>query len=85
MRKTVHPHRCRLCRSRRGHFARGAAAIEFAIVCPLMVLMALACADFGRVAHHFQVLTNAARTAAETGATQQFTDFTRADWRGGHF
>ena len=58
----------------------GVAATEFAIVCPLLLLLALACADFGRIAHHHEVVANAARSGAETGATRQFTDFTRPFW-----
>ena len=58
----------------------GTAATEFAIVCPVMLLLALACSDFGRIAHHYEVVANAARTGAERGATQQFTDFTRPFW-----
>lgn len=54
--------------------------VEFAIVCPVLLLLALACADFGRVAHFYEVVANAARTGAESGATQQFTDFTRSNW-----
>jgi Flp pilus assembly protein TadG len=58
----------------------GVAATEFAIVCPLLLLLALACSDFGRIAHHHEVVANAARTGAETGATRQVTDFTRPFW-----
>jgi Flp pilus assembly protein TadG len=58
----------------------GVAAIEFAIVCPLLLLLALACSDFGRIAHHHEVVANAARAGAERGATRQFTDYTRAFW-----
>lgn len=58
----------------------GVAATEFAILCPLLLLLALACADFGRIAHYHEVVANAARAGAETGATRQFTDFTRPFW-----
>lgn len=58
----------------------GVVATEFALICPLVVLFAAACADFGRVSHYYEVVANAARTAAETGATQQFTSFTRSAW-----
>ena len=61
-------------------YAYGVAATEFAIVCPLLLLLALACSDFGRIAHYHEVVANAARTGAETGATRQFTDFTRPFW-----
>jgi Flp pilus assembly protein TadG len=58
----------------------GVAATEFAIVCPLLLLLGLACSDFGRIAHHHEVVANAARAGAERGATRQFTDYTRAFW-----
>jgi Flp pilus assembly protein TadG len=58
----------------------GAVAAEFALACPLMVLLTLACADFGRISHFYEVVANAARVGAETGASQQFTDFSRPAW-----
>ena len=44
------------------------------------MLLALASTDFGRVPYFHQVVANAARTGAETGATHQFTTLTRATW-----
>ncbi|WP_145383303.1 TadE family protein [Botrimarina mediterranea] len=58
----------------------GVVATEFALVCPVLLLMALACADFGRVSHFYETVSNAARVGAETGATQRFSDFTRPLW-----
>jgi hypothetical protein len=62
----------------RGH--RGAVACEAALATPILLLFALGGADMGRVAHYQQIVSNAARTAAEVGATRQFTDFTRPTW-----
>jgi len=59
---------------------RGVAATELALTLPIVLLLALAAADFGRIVHHDQVVSNAARTGAESGATRKFTDFTRPDW-----
>jgi TadE-like protein len=76
-------------RSMYGHASRiigarnGTAATEFAICIPLLLLMALACADFGRVAFFYEVVCNAARTGAETGATHKFTPFTENAWKNG--
>jgi Flp pilus assembly protein TadG len=70
------PHRRR--RYRASH--RGAAAVEFALTIPLMVLLALASVDFGRISHFDEVVANAARAGAAAGAARQFTDFTRVDW-----
>jgi Flp pilus assembly protein TadG len=61
----------------------GTAATEFALCIPLLLLMALACADFGRVSYFYEVVCNAARTGAETGATHKFTAFTENDWKVG--
>ena len=58
----------------------GIVAAEFAMVCPVLVLMALACSDFGRVSHFYEAVANAARVGAETGATQRFSDFTQTLW-----
>lgn len=47
---------------------------------PILMLLALACADFGRVMHHYQIVSNAARTGAEAGALHKVTTFTQAAW-----
>jgi hypothetical protein len=59
---------------------RGAVACEAALATPILLLFALGGVDMGRVAHYQQIVSNAARTAAEVGATRQFTDFTRPTW-----
>lgn len=51
---------CGGCRRKR----RGAAAVEFAIVAPVFVLMILGMIEFGRAIMVQQVLTNAAREGA---------------------
>jgi Flp pilus assembly protein TadG len=58
----------------------GIAATEFAVALPILMLLALACADFGRVMHHYQIVSNAARTGAEAGAMHKVTSFTRTSW-----
>lgn len=65
------------------HCRRGTAAVEFAIALPVLMLLAVGTIDFGRIPHFHQVVANAARTGAETGATQQFTAFTRSTWEDG--
>ncbi len=59
----------------------GTAATEFAVTLPLVLLLALACADFGRISHYYEVVCNAARTGAESGATHKFTAYTQSDWQ----
>jgi Flp pilus assembly protein TadG len=58
----------------------GVAATEFAVTIPLLLLLTLACADFGRIAYYDHVVSNAARTGAELGAMRRFTEYTRPDW-----
>jgi Flp pilus assembly protein TadG len=71
--------RSNLCR-RDIYRLRGVAATELALTLPIVLLFAFASADFGRIAHFDQVVSNAARTGAECGASHKFTDFTRPDW-----
>lgn len=58
----------------------GAAAVEMAVVAPLVLLLALAATDFGRVVHAYCVVSNAARSAAEYGGMHAFTSYTRDSW-----
>ena len=59
---------------------KGTTATELAIVLPFLLTLAFACCDFGRIICVHQVVANAARTGAESGATHQYTDFTRDAW-----
>jgi Flp pilus assembly protein TadG len=52
---------------------RGAAAVEFAIILPLLILLVLGCVDFGRFAYTFIAVTNAARAGAEYASTTPVT------------
>jgi len=59
---------------------KGAAALELAVLLPLILLFVFACADFGRVMHAYLTVSNAARCGAEYGAMHEFTSFTRSSW-----
>src|SRR6188768_3871857 len=59
---------------------RGAAALELALILPLVLLLACASADFGRVIHAHLAVSNAARCGAEYGSMHGYTDYTRASW-----
>ncbi len=59
---------------------RGAAACELAVVLPLLVTLCLLSVDFGRFAHDYLALSNAARTGADYGATHRRTQLTSASW-----
>lgn len=43
---------------------RGTAAVEMALIAPLLMLIVLGCVDFGRFAYTYIAVTNAARAAA---------------------
>jgi Flp pilus assembly protein TadG len=51
-----------------------------AIVLPLVLLLACACVDFGRVIQAYLAVSNAARSGAEYGAMHGFTPYTRSAW-----
>ncbi|HUE13798.1 MAG TPA: TadE family protein [Planctomycetaceae bacterium] len=47
----------------------GAAAVEFAIAVPILLLLALGCGNLGRAVGAYIAVSNAARVGAEYGAT----------------
>jgi Flp pilus assembly protein TadG len=59
----------------------GAAAVEFAIVLPLLVLLVFGCVDLGRSVGAYIIVSNAARVGAEYGATHGYTPFSAASWQ----
>ncbi|OGQ80769.1 MAG: hypothetical protein A2289_16125 [Deltaproteobacteria bacterium RIFOXYA12_FULL_58_15] len=48
----------------------GAAAVEFALVLPLLMLLVLGCIDWGVYFFRAQVITNAAREGARAGSLE---------------
>lgn len=69
-----------LCYGSRGR-RRGVALAEMALVCPVLLLLACAAADFGRVIYAYAVLSNAARVGAEYGAMHGFTSYSQSSWQ----
>lgn len=59
---------------------RGSAILEFALVLPLLVTIALLVVDFGRFAHTYIAVSNAARAAAGYGCQNPFTPSTKPLW-----
>lgn len=60
--------------------ASGGAALELAVVLPLLVLIALGCVDLGRAAYYSEVISAAARNGAEYGATHRFNSYNYDSW-----
>ena len=66
----------RIRRSRR----RSAAAVEFALILPLLMTIVLACVDFGRFSYTYIAVTNGAREGAGFGSFHPVTSITRPVW-----
>ena len=62
------------------HIRRGAAALELAIVLPLLILLALGCADFGRFAYYSTAVQNAARAGAESAIMDPYQSGGLSAW-----
>ena len=58
----------------------GAAALELALILPLLILVALGTIDFGRFAYTYIAVTNAARAGAGFGSSHFFTPTTQPLW-----
>ena len=52
---------------------KGAAALEFAIVLPLLVILVFGIVDFGLLLYNKQVITNASREGARAGIARSTT------------
>lgn len=63
-----------------GKERRGAAAVEFAIVLPVLVTVLLGVTDFGRVSYTSISLANAARAGAAYASMNPYSDLTQAAW-----
>ena len=59
---------------------RGAAAVEFALVLPVLFTILLGCVDFGRMGHGYIAVTNAARAGAGFGSNNSYTTATYPTW-----
>ncbi len=75
---SVTAHRCpeRSCRRIRGGSLsrRGAAAVEFAVVAPLLFMLALGMIEFGRMLTVQEIVVNAAREGARKAVLPGVTD-----------
>src|SRR5262245_61969862 len=58
----------------------GAAATELAIALPLLITLCITSVDFGRFAHAYIALGNAARVGSEFGATRRYDAPNASAW-----
>jgi Flp pilus assembly protein TadG len=70
----------RTIRSASGRDRRGSATVEFAVLLPILMTIALLCVDFGRFAHSFIAVTNAARAGAGEASLHPVTPASRPAW-----
>ncbi|WP_158222761.1 TadE family protein [Rhodopirellula sp. MGV] len=66
--------------NRRNQNRKAVAAVEFAIVAPVLLLLTFACIDYGRALGIRSIVCNAARSGAAYGASHKYTEFSKADW-----
>jgi Flp pilus assembly protein TadG len=59
---------------------RGAAAVEFALLLPVMMTLILGCVDFGRFAYYHIAVTNASRAGGVSAMMNNFTSTTKSTW-----
>jgi Flp pilus assembly protein TadG len=74
------PRRAVVRRRARWSARRGSATLELAILLPLLLSVALLCVDFGRFAHFYIGVTNAARTGAGFASSNLYTPTTQSLW-----
>ncbi|MBS0265744.1 MAG: pilus assembly protein [Planctomycetes bacterium] len=68
---------------RRRNLRRGAAAIEFAIVLPVLLVALLGMTDFGRFSYTAVAVANAARSGAEYGSMNTCDANNPGPWQAG--
>jgi Flp pilus assembly protein TadG len=61
----------------------GAAAVELALVLPVMVTIILGCIDFGRFAYTYAAVAASARAGAAYGVNHPFDSSSQAAWQAG--
>ncbi|MGC3966606.1 MAG: pilus assembly protein [Pirellulales bacterium] len=54
--------------------------MEFAILVPVLMVLAMGCTDLGRVFHTYLIVSNAARCGADYAATHNPAAYDRASW-----
>jgi Flp pilus assembly protein TadG len=67
--------------AKRSSRRKGAAAVELAVILPVLILIVLGCVDFGRFAYTYVAVTNAARTGAGYGSSHGYTKAGYPTWQ----
>lgn len=62
---------------------RGAAAVEFAVVLPLLITILLGVTDFGRFSHSAIAIANASRSGAAYASMNPWNSSTQTAWSAG--
>lgn len=62
------------------HVRQGVAALELALVLPLLLLLTFGCIEVGRAAQARMVLSSAVHAGATYAATHRYSAATYADW-----
>ena len=65
---------------RKNRRRRGSITLEFAILLPLLLTLVVLCVDFGRFAHSYIAVTNAARAGAGYASMHPVTPTTKPAW-----
>lgn len=61
---------------------KGAAAVEFALVAPLLLLLLAGAVEYGLIFYNQHIITNASREAARFGIVSRIPRYSQADMQG---
>ncbi len=61
-------------------YRKASTTVEFAILLPILMTMALLCVDYGRFAHILIAVTNAARAGAAHGSVHTVPTYNKPTW-----
>ena len=70
-------------RTHRHNHRKGAALVEFALLLPWLILIVLACIDFGRFAYLYIAVTNRARAGKKFAVMRPVTLASQPAWEAG--
>jgi Flp pilus assembly protein TadG len=65
---------------RRRPTRRGSAILEFSLMLPILLMLTMLCIDFGRFAHYYIAVTNAARAGAAYASVNLYATGKKPAW-----